>query len=260
MFDTHCHLQDERLAHDIAGVLERAKAAGITRFLCCGSEEADWEPVRRICAEHPAVKPSFGLHPRYIANRSPGWLTSLRALLAATNAAVGEIGLDFAFEPRDDKMQEEIFRLQLVVAAELNRPVSIHCRQAWGRMLEILRTTPRRPPALVFHSYSGSRDMLELLAELGGHFAFGGILTRHNNRRGHEAAKAVPPDRLLVETDAPDLMPLPPADGSYPVPHGPVNEPANLVCVIRELARLRGESVASIAALTDANARRIFGD
>jgi len=259
MFDTHCHLQDERLAGETEAVLQRAASAGIRRLLCCGSEEADWEPVRQLCARYHVLKPAFGLYPRYIGTRSGTWLANLRALALSSGAAIGEIGLDFAFEPRNENEQTEVFAAQLDLAAELDRPVSIHCRQAWGPMLALLRTIPRRPPALVFHSYSGSADIVAPLAELGGYFSFSGILTRHNNRRGQAAVKVVPPDRLLVETDAPDLLPLAAPDGSYP-PSGTINEPANLICMINAVAQHRAASLESIAALTWQNAIRVFGE
>lgn len=259
LFDSHCHLQDTRLRPSIDAVMQRATEAGVTGLLCCAAEESDWEEVLALAARFPAVRPALGIHPLYLQSRSPDWARHLRAVLLSTGAAVGEMGLDHSVELRNDAEQETVFLTQLQIAADLRRPVSIHCRRAWGRMLELLRNAAALPPALVFHSYSGARDLIPSLAELGGYFSFSGSITRANNRRGHDAVRAVPAERILIETDAPDLLPAPDPAGRYPTPIGPDNEPANLGCIAWKAAELRGATAAEIAVQTGENSLRIFG-
>jgi TatD DNase family protein len=252
--DAHCHLQDDRLAADRAGVLDRAAAAGVSMLVCCGSSESDWAEVSALSAK-PGVIPAYGLHPWYVRQRSGGWRNSLASLLRGDpRAAVGEIGLDHAIADRSDGEQAALFSEQLRMAAEFGRPACIHCRKAWGALLPALTAT-RLPSGFVIHSYSGSTELIAPLSELGAHFSFSGTVTWSRNRRAHEAAVAVPADRLLIETDAPDLPPAP-GNGSGPLS---ANEPANLVRVLRSVAALRGITEEDLAEITWANTVRLFG-
>ena len=138
LFDAHCHLQDERLLPQLDAVMGRAAGHGVVRMMCCGSCAADWPQVRTLAPRFPQVSLSFGLHPWYVGERSPDWLGLLREYLAGGPAAVGEIGLDHALAKSTYAEQETVFLAQLDLAKELHRPVSIHCRRAWGRMMELL--------------------------------------------------------------------------------------------------------------------------
>lgn len=254
LFDAHCHLQDERLAAGLAGAMQRAAAAGVTAWMCCGSAEADWPAVRAVTERFPGVLASIGLHPWYVSARQPGWLDRLRVLLAAQpRAGVGEIGLDHALEDADLGAQEAVFLEQFALSIELRRPASLHCRRAFGRLLELLPRFPAHPVGFVIHAFSGATELIAPLARQGAYFSFSGSITRSGNRRGHAALCAVPPDRMLIETDAPDLPPV--IDGH--VPEGP-NEPANLLHVLRAAAVLRGVPEADLAAQTRRNAQRLF--
>lgn len=255
LFDAHCHLQDERLAPHLDAVMQRAATAGVTACMCCGASEGDWDGVRKIATRFPNVRLSFGLHPLYILERTPDWLETLRALLQKYPAGVGEIGLDHAMEKDTFAAQEEVFLAQLSLAAELGRPVSAHCRRAWGRMMELLDHHGWPPDGIVFHSYSGGRDLVLPLAKRGAFFSFSGAITHEKNIRGREAAPAVPGDRLLIETDAPDLLPAIPSARTQ---GRGINEPANLVHVVDAIARLRNWSPAQTAAITTQNAERFF--
>ncbi len=257
LFDAHCHLQDERLTPGLDAFMERAAAAGVSGFLCCGSRESDWEDVQRIARRFPGVHMAFGLHPWYARERTADWLRALRRRLGETPAAVGEIGLDHALAKDTFAAQEEVFLAQLSVAAELGRPVSVHCRRAWGRMMELLDTHGWPPNGILFHSYSGGRELVAPLARRGAFFSFSGAITHGNNIRGRDAVPAVPADRLLMETDAPDLMPALSAGGAPAPGHG-VNEPANLVHVANAIASLRNWSPSQTAALTTRNAEQFL--
>lgn len=257
LFDAHCHLQDRRLASDLDAVVARARAAGVRRVCCCAAAEEDW-PAVAAAADQLAgfVVPAFGLHPWYVERRGRDWEAALAARLARPGAVVGEIGLDHAVDgpPRD--VQDRVFQRQLEMAAERGLPVNVHCLRAWGSLLEHLRGLRTRPPAIVIHSYSGAPELIPELARLGAYFSFSGAVTRPASRRARASAAAVPADRLLLETDAPDLAPLGP--GEARVPPGSVNEPANLVRVLEAVAALRGAPVRDIAARAWENAAQVF--
>jgi len=259
LFDAHCHLQDERIVNDAAGIMARAAQAGVKRFACCGSSESDWPAVERLSTQFPELVPSFGVHPWYVAQGSQGWTATLRSCLERMpQAGVGEIGLDHAPEKRNDRLQTDFFLTQLRLAVELQRPASIHCRRAWPAMLETLRKIGRLPAGFVIHSYSGTPNLIKPLLELGAYFSYSGSITRPGNRKGVETVKAVPLDRLLIETDAPDIPPFI-SDRDHPADTGPIlNEPANLVHVLRRVAELRGMTEQELALHTWENACRLF--
>ena len=254
LFDAHCHLQDEKLAGDLAGVMARAAAAGVAGAMCCGSSESDWPATLAVAEKFPGVQLSLGLHPWYVGERQPGWLDRLSALLVAhPHAGVGEIGLDHALEDADLAVQEQVLLDQFALSISLKRPASLHCRRAFGRLLELLPQFGKHPVGFVVHSFSGAAELVAPLEKLGAYFSFSGSITRSGNKRGHAALRAVPADRLLLETDAPDLMPV----IAGRVPEG-ANEPANLVHILRAAAELRGTTEDALAALTWTNAQRLF--
>ena len=141
------------------------------------------------------------------------------------------------------------FHEQLTLARRLGRPVSIHCRRAWGSLLELFRNNRGIAEESVIHSYGGPVELIGELAGYGVSFSFSGSITRERNRRGRKAATAVPPERLLIETDSPDIQ---------PVNHEGNNEPATLVRVAEALAGLRGKTVDAIAEVTFTNGDRLF--
>jgi len=254
LFDSHCHLQDERLKPDFDQVLCRAKDVGVVEMACCGSSEADWLHTLEISRRIPGCVPAFGIHPWYAASRSAGWKKELVDLLnAVPSAGVGEIGLDHAIKARNDDDQMSLFIEQLDIARRLHRPVSMHCRRAWEALMSALNTGPELAAGFVVHSYSGSAELVEQLSRAGAYFSFSGTITRSGNTRGHRSVQAAPIDRLLIETDAPDLMPV--IDGVSAT--GP-NEPANLMFVLNAVAELRNMTPDEIAEITRRNARRLF--
>jgi TatD DNase family protein len=186
----------------------------------------------------------------YIGRKTAGWLDTLKSFLMSVPSAIGEIGLDHAVEPRNDKDQEEIFVAQLHLARKLERPVTIHCRKAWGRLLEILRFDGGLRCGGIVHSYSGAPEMIRPLEELGLSISFSGAITRDENKRGRRAITFVMKERLLLETDSPDLTPV----GAT----SPCNEPANLPLVLREAALLLGKPAGEVAEMTFKNAERLF--
>jgi TatD DNase family protein len=247
--DAHCHLQDERLAPILDEALGRARDAGVGLFMCCGSEEGDWENVARIGRAHEGIRVSYGVHPWYIADLSDAWVDHLKEYLMRFPASgVGEIGLDFAVRGAERDRQMEVFERQLDLAVELQRPVSIHCRKAFAAVADALRR--RETAGGVMHSWSGSPEMMREFETLGMYISFSGSITRTRNKRGHASVQAVSPDRLLLETDSPDLAPI----GFEDRP----NEPANLRVIAQTVARLLGRSREEVAKLSTENFRRLF--
>jgi len=249
-FDAHCHLQDKRYADCLPAVMARACAAGVSRMSSCGSEEYDWEDVRKTALEYKMVFPSFGLYPLNVPKRSGQWLERLGSFLRSIPSGVGEIGLDNSDETSNNAEQEEVFLVQLRLARELRRPVTIHCRKAWGRLLELLRQEGGVKFGGIVHTYSGSPELVRPLEEMGLYISFSGAITRAGNKRGCKSLQTVSRERLLLETDSPDIMPA----GA----EGTCNEPGNLPLIARSAALLLGEPMETVAELTFNNANRLF--
>ena len=215
-----------------------------------------------LARQYPQVIPSFGYHPWYVKERSPDWQQALLRHLDAVPSAVGEVGLDRWVKDYDLDQQRQVFVWQLRLAAERNLPVSIHCLQAWGPLLDILRTEPRPACGFLLHSYGGAPELVAPLAELGAYFSLPGYFAHERKTRQREAFRQVPSDRLLIETDAPDQL-LPPERIQYPLTDAasgkPINHPANLGAVYRFAAELRNEPLETLARTVEENFQRLFG-
>ncbi len=240
LFDAHCHLQDVRLAPHLDDAMERAALAGVTDLMCCGTSESDWPLLQGIAKRFPGVHLSFGLHPWFVADRSEGWLDSLKTFLTGTPSAVGEIGLDHALDQATFADQETILLAQIHLANELQQPVTLHCRRAWGRLLELLDEKGWPAHGFALHSYSGSAELVQPLTRRGAYFSFSGAITFEQNRKGREAVCAAPLERLLIETDAPNLP------------------PAHLTEVLKAVAKIRGIQELELAETTTENARLLW--
>jgi len=250
LFDAHCHLQDKRIFADSAAIIARARARGLGAMMCCGSAENDWDSVKILMAER-GVFASFGLHPWHVAERTEWWLDKLEELLVALpGAGVGEIGLDHAMDKSTHKVQEDILLYQLRLAAKLNRPVSIHCRRAFDRLRAILEKEGGIIQGGVLHSFSSSGELVPIFEKLGLYISFSGSITHPENRRGIEAIAAVSKNRLLIETDCPDVLP----GEALPGP----NEPANLIYTLNKTAQILGMSTDEMAGITWENACKVF--
>lgn len=262
LYDAHNHLQDERFGGRQTELLAACAAEGVARMVVNGACEEDWPTVLALARTHPTVVPSFGVHPWYVGGRSPEWKRNLVHSLDCMPSAVGEIGLDRWKMGLDYAGQEEVFAAQLCLAAERNLPVSIHCLQAWGRLFDLLRATPRPARGFLLHSYGGPLEMVESLAKLGACFSFPGYFLHERKARQREIFKLVPSDRLLIETDAPD-QPLPEElSAGHPLTDAvtgrPINHPANLAAVYRGAAAIFGEPPEALAARVEGNFLRLF--
>lgn len=260
--DAHNHLHDARLAPHRAAILDQLARLPIERAVVNGTREDDWDAVAALAREQAFVIPSFGLHPWHVASRTPQWLEKLRAQLEAhPHAGVGEIGLDRWIEGHDPKMQEDVFLPQLALAAELNRAVTIHCLQAWGALDELLRTHPLPKRGLLIHAYGGPQEMVAGFAKLGGYFSFNAYFLAERKARQREVFRHIPVDRLLIETDAPDMSP-PEEFTTFPLRDGndkPINHPAHIAITYERLAEIRGISIEALAKRVMENFERLFG-
>jgi len=245
--DSHCHLDDKRFAGDLDGVIERAAAAGVTRMLSIGT--GDGPPgidcALRVAERYEPVYASVGVHPHDAAKVTARTFDELRALARHPKViAFGEIGLDYHYDFSPREVQREVFVEQLKLARELKLPVIIHTREAWEDTMEVLG-----PGTGILHCFTGNAVEAQQALDLGYHLAFGGVITFKTSEAVREAARITPDDRLLIETDAPYLAPIP-----Y---RGKRNEPAFMIESARKLAELRGTTVERIAELTSANFERL---
>lgn len=251
--DSHCHLADPRLRDDVEGVIARAGAAGVDTIVAVGaidSIETDRLTVA-IAERFPRVYAVVGVHPHDAKDCGAARIAQLRELASSPKVvAIGESGLDFHYmrSPRAD--QEAALRRQLELAAELDKPIVIHCRDAEARLAEIVRECGMPPRAGVIHCFTGDAEAARIFLALGFYISFSGIVTFKNAATVREAAMIVPDDRVMVETDAPCLAPEP-----Y---RGKRNEAAYAARTLEVLATVRKADPAALAAQTAANAARIF--
>ncbi|VVA22381.1 PREDICTED: TatD [Prunus dulcis] len=218
LFDAHCHLQDPRIFDKAPHLITAAVDSGVVRFAVNGVSEKDWHLVKQISESYPCVIPCFGLHPWYVAERTPNWLNTLKQFFEATpSAAVGEIGLDKGSQGKkvDFTDQVNVFRQQLEIAKELKRPASIHCVRAFGDLLQIMKSLGPFPAGVILHSYLGSAEMVPEFAYLGAYFSFSGFLMSMKVHKAKRMLKMVPSERILLETDAPDALPKSELDSAH---------------------------------------------
>ena len=259
LFDAHNHLQDARLEAHRAAILANPTAH---MMVVAGSSEEDWAHVAALADANLCVLPSFGVHPWYVREQSLDWRDRLEALLAQfPQAGVGEIGLDRWIENADVDLQQHFFTEQLALATRLNRAASIHCLRAWGLMEETLRAIPRPQRGFLLHSYGGPAEMVPSFVKMGAYFSVSPYFLHERKARQWATFAEVPVDRLLIETDAPDMWP-PTAINPHPLrdPEGKeINHPSNIELMYQAVAKLRGMGVEELAAQVEANFQQLFG-
>lgn len=251
LFDTHCHLEDERFAEDREAVIARLEGEGVMLAVTVGSDLASSRRCISLAETHPMLYAAAGVHPHEAKDAGEGYLDELRALLSHPRVkALGEIGLDYYYDlsPRD--VQRRVFEEQLALAHDTDTPVILHIRDAHGEALEILRAHRKELTGGIVHCYSGSVESVKEYLNLGFHISFAGPVTYKNAAKLREAAQSVPPDRLLIETDSPYLSPEP--------KRGQRNQPAHVRYVCEKLAGLRGMEPQEMAALTWRNAHEAY--
>ena len=256
MVDSHCHLAGPEFAADLPDVLARASAAGVENVLCILSEgdAAEAAAAARLRALWPAARFATGIHPHNAAAGEGSVVERVAAVERRIRehraSAIGEIGLDYHYDFAPRETQQAVFRAQIQLARRLSLPVIIHTREATDDTLRILTEEGQRAIGGVFHCFTGDSAMARDVLDLGFHLSFAGIVTFPRAEALREAARIVPEDRLLVETDAPYLA---------PVPHrGTRNEPAFVARVVERLAEERGVTADGLAAATTRNFDALF--
>ena len=250
VFDTHCHLDDEKFAEDREDAYQRMLDAGVKRCVCVGSDIASSRRCLDFARGHAGVYAAAGVHPHEAKDAAPDYLDTLRKLLRRERvAALGEIGLDYYYDlsPRD--VQKRVMAEQVELALEMDLPVIFHIRDAHGDMVDYFHSLKRRPAGII-HCFSGSAEIAREYVKMGFFISFAGPLTFKKAPHLQAVAKETPLDRLLVETDSPYLAPEP--------VRGRRNEPANVVYTLKKLAELRETPPDEMAAVTWENACRVY--
>lgn len=251
--DSHCHLDHLDLAPHggrLDRLLEAARARGVARFLSIGIDLESSRKQIELARSHPGVFASAGVHPMNGAN--PLDMTLLEELGShAEVIGIGETGLDYHYQPESGPAQRDSFAGHLDVARRLGKPVIVHTREAQRDTLDLIRGTGPLEAGGVLHCFTESREMAHAALDLNFYISFSGILTFRNASQLREVAASLPLHRILVETDAPWLAPVP-----Y---RGKQNQPAYLPEVAACLASLHDRSPEDVAAMTSANFDRLFG-
>lgn len=252
LVDSHCHLEYRGLVEDQAGVLARARAAGVTGFLSISTRQREWAQVIATAGREPGVWASVGIHPHEAdAHADMGEGALLEAAAHPRVIAIGETGLDYYYDHSDRQTQQALFRRHIAVARETGLPVIVHTRDAEDDTAAILEDEMGKGafPGLI-HCFTASAEFARKAIDLGLTISLSGIVTFKNSRDLQDIAVNLPEDRLLVETDAPFLA---------PVPHrGQVCEPAFTADTARFVASLRGTAFEALSEATTANFRRLF--
>jgi len=255
LFDSHCHLDDNSYSRDLDEVIERAHSAGVARLMTIGVNGHTSARAVGLAVSHPEIYASVGVHPHDAGNCRESVIDDLLKL--AENPKVrawGEIGLDFnrMYSPRED--QEKWFRKQLDIAGRLDLAMIFHERDSNGRFFEMLKQHAVNKLKGVVHCFSGDLNELEQYLDLGLYIGVTGILTiKGRGTRLRELAAFIPPDRLLVETDAPYLVPAPEKN------HCRRNEPAFVKSVMLKLAEVKQEDPEQLSKIVWENTCRLYG-
>ncbi len=252
LIDTHAHLDMPEFDGDLPAVLTRAGEAGVEQIVTVGIDRPSSLEAVHTAETHESVFAAVGCHPHHADSLTQDDLDSMIELAAGPRVvAWGEIGLDYFRNRSAREAQIQAFELQLDIASRLDLPVVIHDRDAHSDVLSCLEAMGDRRPRGVIHCFSGDTALARTFLDMGFFISLPGTVTFPKAQNAREVARSVPLDRLLVETDAPFLAPVP--------RRGKRNEPALVVHTAREIARLREESFEDTARLTSMAARRLFG-
>jgi len=252
--DTHCHLDDAKFRDDLHAVLDRAAAAGVSRALCIGIDRTTSAAALELARNHAALAAVVGIQPNHVAEAAPeDWDAIVAMASLPETVGIGESGLDRYWDRAPFPMQEDYFSRHLSLARAVGKPLVIHNREADADTVRMLRAEFDRhgPIRAVMHSFAADAATAEACLAMGLHLSFAGMVTYKNADALRAVAATVPEERLLLETDAPYLAPVP--------VRGRRNEPAFVVHTAASLAAVRGVSVERIAEITTRNARELFG-
>lgn len=246
--DTHCHLFYEELKNDLSNVLLRANEMNVTRFICVGTNIIDSKECLSITENHENIFSSVGIHPHDSKDIEDGYIDEIYELMEYESMiAVGEMGLDYYRNLSPPEIQEKVFREQLEIAQDLNRPIIFHNRDADSDIIKVLSDYPE--VIGVAHCFSSTLETANALLEMGYYISFSGNITFKNSHLS-EIVKEIPLHRILVETDSPYLSPEP-----Y---RGKTNEPSRVRIVAEKVAEIKNIPFEDIAKHTHENASELF--
>lgn len=251
LIDSHCHLDDARYDADREEMIVRARESSVEHFITIGCDLETSQAAVALADHHPFISATVGVHPHEVKHIKDRWYEELRALAKSEGVvAYGEIGLDYHYDHSPREIQRERFREQIRLARELHLPIVIHTREAQEDTITILKEEKAEEVGGVFHCFSGDAWLAKDALDLGFYLSFSGVITFQNATMLREIAKTIPMDRILVETDAPYLT---------PVPHrGKRNEPGYLRYVAEKIAEIHGMHMHEIEEITTQNTRRVF--
>jgi len=250
MIDTHCHLNDEESFPDAEEVIREAIGIGVSRMVVIGINEPSCLRAIELAEAHPEIHVVIGWHPNYAHEYNTVSLANLRTWAEHPKCvAIGETGADFHWQYATWEQQERAFRDQLALAAELSKPVVLHCRKASEAMLQVLEADP--PMTMVWHCFGGSADDLRRFKSMDGYLGVDGPVTYPKSTELRELLHEMPLERMLLETDSPYLTPHP--------FRGKRNTPAKLPLVLAACADELGMTSVEFEKITDVNARRFYG-
>lgn len=234
LIDTHAHLSFKGLAENISDVMSRANEAGVSHCITVGTEPREFDQVLGIAKNHNSVWAAMGIHPHYAKDVIDSDIERLREIAKSGDViAVGETGLDFHYNFSEEDAQIKLFVKHLEIAVETGLPVIIHSRNAFEQTLEILNDFDDKLDKVVFHCYSGDEKKTRTLLDRGYYISFTGIVTFKSAELARVAAKIVPTNRMMLETDCPYMSPM-------PMRKQKINEPALMVHTAKFIAELKG--------------------
>ncbi|MBN2456468.1 MAG: TatD family hydrolase [Sedimentisphaerales bacterium] len=252
LIDTHCHLTFEQLADDIDDIIERSKAAGVAGWVTVGTDAQENRKAVELANRFENMYAAVGIHPHDAKDVTAGTIAELKELAKNEKVvAIGEIGLDFHYNLSPQQEQRRAFAGQLRIASELNLPVIIHCRDAFDETIDVLEQFGTGVKRGVFHCFDGSAEQAKIALGKGYYISFTGVVTFKNAEQNRQAAKIVPADRLMLETDCPYMSP-------EPVRKQKINEPAFMIHTARVLADLKGLGLSDFSQAVTATTRSFF--
>ena len=253
LIDTHCHLTFDELAGDVEAVIERSRDVGVTGWITVGTDTQQNRKAIELAGRFDNMYAAVGIHPHDARDATAETIAELKELAQNEKVvAIGETGLDFHYNYSPHQEQKQVFAQQLKIAAELGLPVIVHCREAFDETMEILEQFGSGVKRVVFHCFSGLAQQAKIVLDYGFHISFTGVVTFKNAEKTRDAAKIVPVDRLMLETDCPYMSP-------EPMRRQKINEPALMLHTAALLAELKGMDLADFAKKVTATSKAFFG-
>jgi len=252
LIDTHCHLTFEQLAGDIKAVLQRSIEAGVTGWITVGTDTSENEKVIALCGGYKNLYAAVGIHPHEAKDVTDNDLQLLKDTAGNPKVvALGETGLDYHYDFSPPERQRQLFLSHLEIAAELDKPVIIHSRKSFDDTVAILGQSAVNPEKAVFHCFSYSVHQAKFLIDRGFYISFTGVVTFKNAELTRQAAKIVPLEKMMIETDCPYMSP-------EPVRKQKVNEPALLIHTAKFLAELKNIPLETFASEVTHTSQNFF--